>query len=94
VVAGQRQILAGASLPIQVGIANVMHFAGVGLDQAVAMATHHPAGLLGIRSGDLIPGEPADAVLFDLVGNPDGQPPTIQVRATLVGGQVVWGSVA
>jgi len=64
VVAGQREILAGASLPIGTGIANVMRFADVTLRQAVAMAVDNPANLLGLEIGGIQPGEPA--VLFDL----------------------------
>ena len=66
VIAGQDQLLAGASLPIGVGVANVMAFAGVDLATAVAMATLHPAQLLGQRPGGLRPGDPADLVLFRL----------------------------
>ncbi|HIA19251.1 MAG TPA: N-acetylglucosamine-6-phosphate deacetylase, partial [Planctomycetaceae bacterium] len=39
VVPGQRQLLAGASLPIGVGIANVMRFADVDLASAIGMAS-------------------------------------------------------
>ena len=47
VVAGQRRILAGAGLPISAGIVNVMQFAGLDLQQAIAMATRNPARLVG-----------------------------------------------
>ena len=57
VVAGQRQILAGASLPLGAGVANVIRFAEVDLADAVRMAVHHPAGLLGLGPGGLEPGE-------------------------------------
>jgi len=46
VIAGQDQLLAGASLPIGVGIAGVMHWAGVDLATAVRMASTWPARLL------------------------------------------------
>jgi N-acetylglucosamine-6-phosphate deacetylase len=54
VVAGQRQLLAGASRPIGDGIANLMAFAGVGLKTAVETASLRPmrllaAGLLATR---------------------------------------------
>jgi hypothetical protein len=54
VVAGQRQLLAGASRPIGDGIANLMAFAGVGLKTAVEAASLRPmrllaAGLLATR---------------------------------------------
>ncbi len=44
VVAGQRQMLAGAARPIAAGIANAMRFAGVDLAAAVDMATSAAAG--------------------------------------------------
>ncbi len=86
VVAGQRELLAGASAPIGVGVANVMRMAQVGLSEAVAMAVDLPAKLLGIDPGGLQPGDPADLVLFDLE-------PEFRVRATLLGGQRVYGHV-
>ena len=86
VVAGQRELLAGASAPIGVGVANVMRMAQVSLSEAVAMAVDLPAKLLGIEPGRLEPGEPADLVLFDLE-------PEFRVRATLLDGQTVYGRV-
>ncbi len=85
VVAGQRLILAGAGLPITSGIVNLMQFAGLDLDQAIAAATRNPARLLGLACGDLRPGDDATLVLFDF--------PEFAVRATLVGGHVVYGAV-
>ncbi|NCC94747.1 MAG: N-acetylglucosamine-6-phosphate deacetylase, partial [Opitutae bacterium] len=80
VVAGQREALAGAGLPIGVGIANVMAYAGVGLSEAIGMATVNPARVLRLPPPRLAVGEPADLVLFDL-GN------GFHVRSTLVGGE-------
>ncbi|MBN2474352.1 MAG: amidohydrolase family protein, partial [Pirellulales bacterium] len=94
VVAGQTEMMAGASLPIGTGVANVMHFAGVSLRQAVEMAVHHPAVLLGIEPGCLAPGHRADLVLFDLIRSSEPQqPPGFEVRATLIAGEVVFGAV-
>ncbi|HUT13860.1 MAG TPA: amidohydrolase family protein [Thermoguttaceae bacterium] len=83
VIAGQRELLAGASEPIGTGIANVVRFAGVSLAEAVRMAVDHPARLLGIEPGNLQPGDPADLVLFDLGDRFD-------VRATVVAGETVF----
>src|SRR5262249_45626178 len=75
VIAGQDQLLAGASLPIGAGIANVMAFAGVDLPAAVHMATSQPAALLGLPRLDLEPGSPADLTLFRMsVAGNDRQP--------------------
>jgi N-acetylglucosamine-6-phosphate deacetylase len=64
VIAGQVQLLAGASRPLTAGIANVMRFAGASLRDAVEMASYHPAALLGLHSCDLHPGASADFVLL------------------------------
>lgn len=85
VIAGQTELMAGASLPIGSGVANVIRFAGVRLAKAIRMATDHPASLLGIDPGGLEPGDPADLVLFELNEG-------FEVRATLVGGQLAFDS--
>jgi N-acetylglucosamine-6-phosphate deacetylase len=87
VIAGQDQLLAGASRPIGTGVANVMRFAGVDLATAVAMATTQPRKLLGLPAPQLQPGDPADLVLLDLA---EGQ---LRVRATIVDGRVEFGCV-
>lgn len=90
-IAGQDQLLAGASAPIGVGIANVMAFAEVDLPTAIAMATTHPARLLGQTPGSLRPGDAADLVLFDL--SPADGARQLTVRATLSAGEVVFGRI-
>jgi N-acetylglucosamine-6-phosphate deacetylase len=85
VIAGQDQLLAGASRPIGAGVANVMRFAGVDLPTAVAMASHHPARLIGLKPVELKPGDAADVTLFDVLDAPDGQSSLI-VRQTVSGG--------
>jgi N-acetylglucosamine-6-phosphate deacetylase len=64
VIAGQRDILAGASLPITVNIAKVIEFAGVDLRTAIEMATVNPARLMGWKVPFLESGEPANLVAF------------------------------
>ena len=93
VIAGQDQLLAGASRPIGVGVANVMRMAGVDLRQAVDMATRHPDRLLGEVQRGLRPGDPADLVLFDLKRAIDGVVSSLDVLATFRGGQLVYGGV-
>jgi N-acetylglucosamine-6-phosphate deacetylase len=94
VVAGQREILAGASCPIGDCVANAMHFADIDLATAVRMAVDHPARELGITPGVLEIGGRADLILFDLSA-PTDEPglARLNVRATLVGGEVVAGEV-
>jgi N-acetylglucosamine-6-phosphate deacetylase len=90
VIAGQDQLLAGASQPIGVGVANVMRFAGVDLATAVDMASRHPAELLGLRPGQLQAGDPADLVLFDLRDSSDGRLARLEIRATVCQGERVY----
>ena len=64
VLAGQDQLLAGASRPLSVGIANVMRFAGIDLPTAIDMASRHPAKVLGLDVCGLEPGDGADFILL------------------------------
>lgn len=82
VVAGQRQLLAGAGAPIGAGVANLMRFAGVSLADAVAMASTRPAERLGSRH-ELTVGAAADLVLFDLSNG-------VTVRQTILAGETVY----
>ena len=93
VVAGQRDLLAGAALPITVGIANVMRFAGVDLKTAVDMASMTPAVLAGHAPGRLEVGAPADLVQFELPATltAESREP-VRVVATVLGGEVVYGT--
>lgn len=92
VIAGQLELLAGASLPVGDGVANVMHFAGVDLNTAVKMATAHPAELLDLDPGGLEAGDPADLVQFDLVEQSGaGRPHRFKLRATVADGVLAWG---
>jgi N-acetylglucosamine-6-phosphate deacetylase len=92
VIAGQDQLLAGASRPIGVGVANVMSFAGVDLATAVEMASTRPAQLLGRTANRLAEGDPADLTLFDLVGGSTAQPAELLTRATIANGRLVYGA--
>jgi N-acetylglucosamine-6-phosphate deacetylase len=88
VIAGQDQLLAGASLPIGVGVANVMEFAGVDMATAVDMATRQPARLLGRAIPGLLAGDPADLVLYDV--RQDAGRPEVTVRMTVAQGTVAY----
>lgn len=85
VIAGQDQLLAGASRPIGVGVANVMRYAGVDLPSAIHMASRNPARLLNRDPVELVAGNAADLVLFELKPGPD-QAPCLAIRSTITGG--------
>ncbi len=86
VVAGQRQLLAGAARPLYEGVANVMRFAGVELRTAFAMASTGPAQLAGLEVPRLEAGAPADFVLFDLAAE------QLRILATYRRGVLAAGS--
>jgi N-acetylglucosamine-6-phosphate deacetylase len=91
VIAGQDQLLAGASRPLGVGVAGACRFAGVSLPEAIAMAATRPSELIGYRPGGFSPGDPADFVLFDF--NSASETPLVemfQVRSTISGGRCVY----
>lgn len=90
VIAGQDQLLAGASLPIGVGVQNVIKFAGVDLKTAVAMASTQPAALIDCRVGGLLPGDAADLTLFHYDSSPSG---SLSIQATISAGNLVYGAI-
>ena len=96
VVAGQTEIMAGASLPLSAGVANAMRFAGVDLATAVRMAVHNPAALLGVEPGGLEVGDQADLVQFELAQSAEGhehdEREGFHVFCTVVDGRPVWGT--
>jgi N-acetylglucosamine-6-phosphate deacetylase len=77
--------LAGSSLFTDACLTEVLRHADVSLREAIDMATVNPRRLLGQPAVDLVPGAPADLMLFDWK---PGE--SVQVRATLVAGQIVW----
>ncbi len=91
VIAGQDQLLAGASQPISVGVENLLRLAKVDLATAVDAASTLPARLAGIPCGRLTPGARADLVLFDLdcsaADTPGGR---LHVRETIAAGEKVF----
>ncbi|MEZ6064561.1 MAG: amidohydrolase family protein [Planctomycetaceae bacterium] len=83
VIAGQRQFLAGSGQLTDTCVAKAIECGGVTLAQACAMASLHPARLLGLTQPILAPGSPADLVVFRWsgIGNP------IEVQASYVRGE-------
>lgn len=91
VIAGQRQLLAGASRPIGTGVANVMRFAGIDLPTAIDMAVAQPLRLLGLEPRTLEVGQPADLVQFRLsTDGADGA--RFEVCSTTSNGEAIWGT--
>jgi N-acetylglucosamine-6-phosphate deacetylase len=72
--------LAGSGVFTDVCVGNVMRFAGVGLREALEMASARPRELLGLPAAELKAGATADLVLFDWEEGGD-----FRVRRTLVG---------
>jgi N-acetylglucosamine-6-phosphate deacetylase len=91
VPAGQPDILAGASLPLHVCVANVMRFADIDLPTAIAMASTRPAGLIGLADHGLDVGTAANLVLFDLPSA--AAPDRLVIRATVNRGKVAYGEL-
>ncbi len=77
--------LAGSTLTMDVGVRNLMAFAGLSLNEALATATSTPAEALGWagRKGVLAIGADADVILLDA---------DLNVRLTMVAGRVVYQS--
>ncbi len=93
VVAGQRELMAGASAPANVGVWNVMQFAGLDLATALQMAIHNPATLLGMPPSVIVKGAPADLIQFDLPSaGSTSSAPGLQIRCTIADGELVWGT--
>lgn len=66
VVAGQRQYLAGAALPITVAIANLIRFAGVSLEAAIEMASIRPSQIVQFPITRIEAGAVANLVRFTM----------------------------
>ena len=88
VVAGQRQYLAGAALPITFGIANVMDFADLDLAAAVDLASRRPREVIGLSTEGLEEGAIADLVMFRVE---QAETRRIAVTCTIKNGNVVFG---
>jgi N-acetylglucosamine-6-phosphate deacetylase len=79
--------LAGSAIDLAAAVGNAVAFAGVGLDQAVQMASRQPALLLQRPDlGALAPRSPGDLVLASW----DADPARLEVIQTIVAGEVVY----
>lgn len=80
-----QNVLAGASLPLSVGVGNMMRFADCTPAEAVHLASRNQAGLFGFTDrGELLPGKRADVVLFSL------KEKKLDIVQTIVGGRIVF----
>ena len=71
---------AGASLPLRVGVGNIMKFTGCSLAEAIDMASFNPARLYGLKDRGIIEiGKRADLILFEIK---DGK---IDIKETIKG---------
>jgi N-acetylglucosamine-6-phosphate deacetylase len=84
VIAGQRDILAGASLLLDTCVAQAMRFAGINLRTAIDMATVQPAELIGVHDHRLDVGCPANLMLFDA---PTAETTKLNIRRTMNRGE-------
>jgi N-acetylglucosamine-6-phosphate deacetylase len=66
VVAGQRELLAGATQPLTVGIENMLNYAEVSLHEAIDMVTTNPARLMGWNCEFFATGARFDFVRFEI----------------------------
>jgi len=84
VVRNAEGALAGSALDMATAVRNAVRLLGVGLEEAVRMASAYPARLLGIEHshGSIGAGRRADLVRMDHA---------LQVRSTWIGGQRVHG---
>jgi N-acetylglucosamine-6-phosphate deacetylase len=79
--------LAGSALDLATSVGNIIKFTGIGLADAVSMASRQPAALLSRSDlGSLAPGGAADVLLVRWPGR-DGQ---LEVIQTMVAGHVVY----
>ena len=82
----KQDALAGAALPISIGIGNMMRHTQCSLAEAIHMAARNQAKLFGLKDrGEIAVGKRADMVLFTLDDN------TIAIKKTILAGEVVYG---
>ena len=79
--------LAGSAIELARGIENSVRFAGISLEQSIALATTQPAQLLGITDGvDIDEGQEANLIMFRW----DKSACQIDLMMTILGGEVVY----
>lgn len=89
VVAGQRDLLAGAAMCLPGNIVNLQKFAEVDQGSAIDAASVRPAALLGEANYGLVPGSRADFFLFQMQGENCPAETQWKVLTTVQLGEVV-----
>ncbi len=82
-----QNLFAGASLPLYIGIGNMMKFTGCSLLEAIDMATKNPASLYGFDEIAVIEkGKRADFILFKFEEN------KLKIAQTIITGNIVYSA--
>lgn len=81
----EQDCLAGASLPLLIGVENMIRYAGCALSEAIRMASANAAAAFGWKDrGELLPGRRADLILLE---NSNGN---LMVKKTILNGKIVF----
>jgi N-acetylglucosamine-6-phosphate deacetylase len=89
VVAGQRDILAGSGAATDVCVAHAARCGAATRREAIDMTCRNPARFFGFPEYSLRAGHPADLFVY----RPDPAKPGLGVLATVIAGQVRYGSI-
>ncbi|MEX2445615.1 MAG: amidohydrolase family protein [Alkalispirochaeta sp.] len=84
------EFLAGAGHLLDRGVAMLVRFTGATLEQAVQTCSRNPAAVLGLEklSKGLVPGAPANLVLFDYKSDWEA----LRILETWREGELIWNS--
>ncbi|MBD3287822.1 N-acetylglucosamine-6-phosphate deacetylase [candidate division KSB1 bacterium] len=81
----EQDVLAGASLPIRIGVGNLMKYTHCPLSEAIHAASRSQARVFGFSDrGEILPGKRADLILFTIENN------TLHIIQTIVAGVTVF----
>jgi N-acetylglucosamine-6-phosphate deacetylase len=89
VVAGQRDILAGSGAATDACVAHAARCGAATLREAIDMTCRNPTRFFGFPEYGLRPGHPADLFAY----RPDPSQPGLGVLATVVAGEVRYGTI-